>query len=37
MLAINFTGTKEIIVYVVVAIIIVAAIAWFATRGRAKT
>jgi hypothetical protein len=37
MLAINPTGPKEIVVYVVVAIIILAGIIWFVARGRART
>lgn len=34
MLAINLFGTKEIIVYIVIVIIIVAGAGWYFTRGR---
>jgi hypothetical protein len=37
MLAINPTGPKEIVVYVVVAIIVIAGVIWFVARGRANT
>jgi len=36
MLAINWTGTKEIIVYVVVAIIVIGILIWLVARGRSR-
>jgi hypothetical protein len=37
MLAFTLFGTKEIIVYIVVLIVIIAAIFWFVSRGNAKS
>jgi hypothetical protein len=36
MLAFNVTGTKEIVVYVIVIVVVIALIAWYAMRGRSK-
>jgi hypothetical protein len=37
MLAFALFGTKEIIVYIVVLIVIIAAIFWFVSRGKANS
>jgi hypothetical protein len=37
MLAFTAFGTKEIIVYIVVLIVIIAAIFWFVSRGKANS
>lgn len=37
MLALNLTGTKEIIVYVIVAIVIIGIAGWALMRGRSRT
>ena len=34
MLALNLLGTKEIVVYVVVAVIVIIAAGWYVMRGR---
>jgi hypothetical protein len=36
MLAFNAFGTKEIVVYVIVVVIVLALIAWYMMRGRTK-
>jgi hypothetical protein len=36
MLAFNLFGTKEIIVYVIVVVIVLIAIGWYAMRGRSR-
>jgi hypothetical protein len=36
MLAFNAFGTKEIVVYVIVVVIVLALIAWYLMRGRSK-